>query len=106
VIPLLRSNGQPVRSGQTEPSQTLLATASLAEAAGPTYLYDASTPRLLATPRHYAYVKIAAGCDDKVAFCIIPTLRGKYRSRTHESIVAEAERLAAQGVKELLLISQ
>jgi ribosomal protein S12 methylthiotransferase len=106
VIPLLRSNGQPVRSGQTEPSQTLHATASLAEAAGPTYLYDASTPRLLATPRHYAYVKIAEGCDYKCAFCIIPTLRGKYRSRTHESIVAEAERLAAQGVKELLLISQ
>ena len=72
----------------------------------PTYLYDASTPRLLATPRHYAYVKIAEGCDYKCAFCIIPTLRGKYRSRSHESIVAEAERLAAQGVKELLLISQ
>ena len=109
VIPLLRSNGEPVRSGRAEPSQTLHATASLAEAAGeggPTYLYDASTPRLLATPRHYAYVKIAEGCDYKCAFCIIPTLRGKYRSRTHESIVAEAERLAANGVKELLLISQ
>ena len=108
VIPLLRANGEPIRSGQTEPSQTL-PTASLAEAAGgggPTYLYDASTPRLLATPRHYAYVKIAEGCDYKCAFCIIPTLRGKYRSRTHESIVAEAQRLAAQGVKELLLISQ
>jgi ribosomal protein S12 methylthiotransferase len=51
-------------------------------------------------------VKIAEGCDYKCAFCIIPTLRGKYRSRSHESIVAEAERLAAQGVKELLLISQ
>ena len=110
VIPLLRSNGEPIRSGQTEPSEAWPATASLAEAAGegglPTYLYDASTPRLLATPRHYAYVKIAEGCDYKCAFCIIPTLRGKYRSRTHESIVAEAQRLAAQGVKELLLISQ
>src|SRR4030095_11625743 len=110
VIPLLRSNGEPIRSGQTEPSQTWPATARLTEAAGegglPTYLYDASTPRLLATPRHYAYVKIAEGCDYKCAFCIIPTLRGKYRSRTHESIVAEAQRLAAQGVKELLLISQ
>jgi ribosomal protein S12 methylthiotransferase len=51
-------------------------------------------------------VKIAEGCDYKCAFCIIPTLRGKYRSRSHESIVTEAERLAAQGVKELLLISQ
>jgi len=110
VIPLLRSKGEPIRSGQTEPSEAWPATASLAEAAGegglPTYLYDASTPRLLATPRHYAYVKIAEGCDYKCAFCIIPTLRGKYRSRTHESIVAEAQRLAAQGVKELLLISQ
>ena len=110
VIPLLRSNGEPIRSGQTEPSEAWPATASLAEAAGegglPTYLYDASTPRLLATPRHYAYVKIAEGCDYKCAFCIIPTLRGKYRSRTHESIVAEAQRLAAQGVRELLLISQ
>src|SRR5262245_41081152 len=83
LIPLLRSNGEPVSAGQTEPSQRSHATASLAEAAGeggPTYLYEASTPRLLATPRHYAYVKIAEGCDYKCAFCIIPTLRGKYRS--------------------------
>src|SRR5687768_7067452 len=72
----------------------------------PTYLYDADTPRLLATPRHYAYVKIAEGCDYKCAFCIIPTLRGKYRSRSTESIVREAESLAARGVKEILLISQ
>ena len=72
----------------------------------PTYLYGAETPRLLATPRHYAYIKIAEGCDYKCAFCIIPTLRGAYRSRPSESIVAEARALAAQGVKELLLISQ
>jgi ribosomal protein S12 methylthiotransferase len=96
VIPLLRSNGEPVRPSAESPEPRDV----------PTYLYDASTPRLLATPRHYAYVKIAEGCDYKCAFCIIPTLRGKYRSRTHESIVAEAERLAANGVKELLLISQ
>jgi ribosomal protein S12 methylthiotransferase len=61
---------------------------------------------VLATPRHYAYLKIAEGCDYKCAFCIIPTLRGHYRSRPAVSIVAEAERLAAGGVKELLLISQ
>jgi ribosomal protein S12 methylthiotransferase len=61
---------------------------------------------LLATPRHYAYVKIAEGCDYKCAFCIIPKLRGHYRSRPAESIVREAEALAARGVKELLLISQ
>ena len=56
----------------------------------PDYLYDADTPRLLATPRHYAYVKIAEGCDYKCAFCIIPTLRGHYRSRSIDSIVQEA----------------
>ena len=72
----------------------------------PTYLYDAETPRVITTPRHFAYVKIAEGCDYTCAFCIIPTLRGEYRSRTRESIVAEARALAARGVKELLLISQ
>jgi ribosomal protein S12 methylthiotransferase len=72
----------------------------------PTYLYDAATPRTLVTPRHYAYVKIAEGCDYTCAFCIIPTLRGKYRSRPAESIVAEARALAARGVRELLLVSQ
>ena len=72
----------------------------------PTYIYDADTPRLMATPKHYAYVKIAEGCDYKCAFCIIPTLRGKYRSRPGDSIVREARALAARGVKELLLISQ
>jgi ribosomal protein S12 methylthiotransferase len=69
-------------------------------------LYDSSTPRLLTTPRHYAYVKIAEGCDYTCAFCIIPTLRGKYRSRTADSVVREAESLAERGVRELLLISQ
>jgi len=72
----------------------------------PTYLYDASTPRVITTPRHFAYVKIAEGCDYTCAFCIIPTLRGEYRSRTRDSIVAEARALAERGVKELLLISQ
>ena len=72
----------------------------------PTYIYDADTPRHLATPKHYAYIKIAEGCDYKCAFCIIPTLRGHYRSRTAESIVREARMLASRGVKEVLLISQ
>src|SRR6185295_17732050 len=66
----------------------------------PTYLYGADTPRLLTTPKHYAYVKIAEGCDYTCAFCIIPTLRGSYRSRNEDSIVQEAERLAAGGVRE------
>jgi ribosomal protein S12 methylthiotransferase len=72
----------------------------------PEYLYDADTPRVLVTPRHYAYIKVAEGCDYGCAFCIIPTLRGHYRSRTPQSILAEARRLADQGVRELLLISQ
>ena len=72
----------------------------------PNYLYDANTPRRLATPGHYAYLKIAEGCDYKCAFCIIPKMRGHYRSRTIDSIVQEARQLAARGVKELLLISQ
>jgi len=72
----------------------------------PTYIYDADTPRLITTPKHFAYIKIAEGCDYTCAFCIIPTLRGKYRSRTADSIVREAQSLAARGVKELLLISQ
>jgi ribosomal protein S12 methylthiotransferase len=87
--------------GQLAPSTQRPAPGSL-----PTYIYDADTPRLMATPRHYAYVKIAEGCDYKCAFCIIPTLRGEYRSRPGDSIVREARALAARGVKELLLISQ
>jgi ribosomal protein S12 methylthiotransferase len=72
----------------------------------PTYLYDAQTPRLLTTPRHFAYLKVAEGCDYTCAFCIIPTLRGKFRSRDAASVVREARSLAERGVKELLLISQ
>lgn len=72
----------------------------------PTYLYDAETPRVLTTPDHYAYVKVGEGCDYTCAFCIIPTLRGKYRSRASDSIVREARALAERGVRELLLISQ
>jgi ribosomal protein S12 methylthiotransferase len=72
----------------------------------PDYLYDADTPRYLTTPKHFAYVKVAEGCDYTCAFCIIPTLRGSYRSRTADSIVREARSLAERGVRELLLISQ
>jgi ribosomal protein S12 methylthiotransferase len=72
----------------------------------PIYLYNDQTPRRLTTPSHYAYVKIAEGCNYKCAFCIIPRLRGRYRSRTAVSIVREARALASQGVKELLLVSQ
>jgi ribosomal protein S12 methylthiotransferase len=72
----------------------------------PTYIYDENSPRLLATPKHFAYVKIAEGCDHTCAFCAIPQMRGNYRSRRAGSILREAEQLAAQGVKELALISQ
>src|SRR3954454_6235468 len=81
-------------------------TSELEPRVAPTYIYDADTPRLQTTPRHFAYVKVAEGCDYTCAFCIIPMLRGKYRSRTAESIVREARALAERGVKELLLISQ
>lgn len=72
----------------------------------PTYLYDETSPRVLSTPKHFAYVKIAEGCDHTCAFCAIPQMRGKYRSRRAGSILREAEQLAEQGVKELVLISQ
>src|SRR5215472_10862493 len=72
----------------------------------PNYLYDDETPRILATPKHTAYVKIAEGCDHPCTFCIIPQLRGKFRSRRFESVVAEGQRLAAAGVREITLIGQ
>src|SRR5437764_4966857 len=72
----------------------------------PNYLYDEDTPRVLATPRHMAYIKIAEGCDHPCTFCIIPQLRGKFRSRRFESVVAETERLAHSGVREVTLIGQ
>jgi len=72
----------------------------------PNYLYDDRTPRVLATGRHSAYLKIAEGCDHPCSFCIIPQLRGKFRSRRFESVIAEAERLAGSGVREITLIGQ
>jgi len=71
-----------------------------------TYLYDESTPRILATPSHYAFIKIAEGCDRPCAFCFIPQMRGHFRSRRFGSIVAEAQQLAEEGVKELILVAQ
>jgi len=71
-----------------------------------TYLYDESTPRVLATPSHYAFIKIAEGCDRPCAFCFIPQMRGHFRSRRFGSVVAEAHQLAEEGVKELILVAQ
>ncbi len=115
-----RASGQPcsIRSSPIDerqsPAATLdVITRSRTRVAGPpsaptvpTYLYDADTPRLLTTPSHFAYVKIAEGCDYTCAFCIIPTLRGEYRSRTPTRSCARRARLPARGVRELLLISQ
>jgi len=72
----------------------------------PNYLYDEATPRLLAGPKHSAYIKIAEGCDHPCTFCIIPQLRGQFRSRRFESVIAEAEQLVADGTRELTLIGQ
>src|SRR2546427_1994638 len=71
-----------------------------------TYLYDESTPRVLATPSHYAFIKIAEGCDRPCAFCFIPEMRGHFRSRRFGSIDAEAHQLAEEGVKEIILVAQ
>jgi ribosomal protein S12 methylthiotransferase len=74
--------------------------------AQPTYIADETTPRYRTTTEGVAYLRVAEGCDYGCAFCIIPHLRGKQRSRSIESIVAEAKQLAAEGVKEIILISQ
>ncbi len=72
----------------------------------PHYLYDETTPRILATPKGSAYIKIAEGCDHPCSFCVIPNLRGKFRSRRFESVIAEAERLVATGTREITLVGQ
>src|ERR1700742_3551866 len=77
-----------------------------AEARLPQYLYDHTTPRMLATQKSSAYIKIAEGCDHPCSFCVIPNLRGKFRSRRFESVIAEAEQLVSRGVREITLIGQ
>jgi len=71
-----------------------------------TYLYDESTPRVLATPGYTAFIKIAEGCDRPCAFCFIPQMRGHFRSRRFGSVMLEAEQLAKKGVKEIVLVAQ
>lgn len=80
--------------------------ATSTETAQPTWVYDHTTPRVLSTPSHMAYVKISEGCDYTCSFCIIPTLRGKNRSRNVEDIASEVRALAAQGVREIVLVAQ
>lgn len=74
--------------------------------ARPVYIPDYATPRFRLTPKHFAYVKIAEGCNHPCSFCIIPRMRGSHRSRPQSDVVAEARALLAEGVKELNLISQ
>ncbi len=70
------------------------------------YLYHEFTPRVLATPRHSAYIKIAEGCDHPCSFCVIPQMRGRFRSRRFESVAREADNLVRAGVREITLIGQ
>jgi ribosomal protein S12 methylthiotransferase len=72
----------------------------------PSFLYHDLTPRIITTPKHQAYIKIAEGCDHPCTFCIIPQLRGNFRSRRFESVIREAENLAAGGAREITLIGQ
>ena len=72
----------------------------------PTYIHDYTTPRIISTPGFYAYVKVAEGCSNHCSYCSIPSIRGEFRSRPIESVVKEAESLAAQGIKEINLIAQ
>jgi ribosomal protein S12 methylthiotransferase len=85
--------------GQAEPPVSFIEGRS-------TYIPDYDTPRFRLTPKHFAYVKIAEGCNHPCSFCIIPQIRGRHRSRTVASVVAEARQLVAEGVRELNLISQ
>ena len=79
---------------------------SFAEAGLPTFIYDHAAPRIRTTLPHTAFIKISEGCNHPCAFCIIPTVRGRHRSRPMESIVDEAKRLADEGVREVVLIAQ
>ncbi len=92
--------------GRAVAGEKTLPPASFGRSDADLYLYDHTTPRLLATPRYTAYMKIAEGCDHTCSFCIIPKLRGTFRSRSIPSLVAEAQNLVAQGVREITLVSQ
>ena len=95
-----------IPAGRTWWTEPVAPPASFGRGDADLYLYDHTTPRRLATPRYSAYVKIAEGCDHTCAFCVIPKLRGRFRSRSIHSLVEEARRLAAEGVREITLVSQ
>jgi ribosomal protein S12 methylthiotransferase len=106
IVEAVESTPGGARSGHAREDGSLDDIASAGRGALPTFLYHDATPRVLATPRHAAYIKIAEGCDHPCTFCIIPQLRGKFRSRRFESVVREAGNLAAAGVREITLIGQ
>jgi len=97
--------GRAAKSPRTEPSP-VPAAPLVNVSLRPNYVPDYATPRFRLTPRHFAYVKIAEGCNHPCSFCIIPRMRGAHRSRAQSDIVAEARALLADGVRELNLISQ
>ncbi|MGA3285012.1 MAG: 30S ribosomal protein S12 methylthiotransferase RimO [Verrucomicrobiota bacterium] len=107
-LPLLRSGAASHASRITYPSSIFHPQSSpiLDVTQRPTFIPDFGTPRFRLTPRHFAYVKIAEGCNHPCSFCIIPRMRGSHRSRQQADIVAEAKALIADGVKEINLISQ
>jgi ribosomal protein S12 methylthiotransferase len=72
----------------------------------PSYIYDHLSSRIRSTPSHFAYVKIAEGCDNECSYCVIPQIRGQYRSRPIASIIAEVNNLVQSGIKEIILIAQ
>ncbi len=100
-----RENGKERFAAETAAEPSLASLGMTGEGA-PTWLYNEETPRMFTTPRHAAYIKINEGCDHPCTFCIIPELRGKFRSRRFESVVHETENLAQAGVREVTLIGQ
>lgn len=109
-----RISAEPASGAKTKRPQNAVTVATHSDAAEPLnfvtrkpeYIPDYSTPRVRLTPEHFAYVKIGEGCNHPCAFCVIPQMRGRHRSRSLDSIVQEARGLIAEGVKELDLISQ
>lgn len=105
-VDAILGTNQLVQIARAVSGESVLPPASFGRSDADFYLYDDSTPRKLATPGYTAYVKIAEGCDHTCAFCIIPKIRGPFRSRSIHSLVREARWLAEHGVKEITLVSQ
>jgi ribosomal protein S12 methylthiotransferase len=92
--------------GRAVQGRPVLPSSSSRHCSGGLYLYDHTTPRILTGPKYSAYIKIAEGCDHTCTFCAIPKIRGPFRSRSPQSVLREARRLASEGVREITLVSQ